>query len=386
MLVEFLLFLGLILMGIAVFTFLKSAIKARKKISAVSKIMTGFALITVAVMDHVIVSYLQYRGIITTELFALYRFIWELIMGFIGFYFFIEVFYKNKKWSIIGKFLIILLTIMLAEAFLIYFTQDPAVFTDINFFTLLFDFYNTDPQLFLVLGGEKLFQLAGILIFCFGICYIVIKNKFYTFRSKILLTIATLAFIDVVLDIPFIESFGGELVLVYSLWCVAYIFIIFANLTRINFEVLSGVHEILISYKDGRPLYSTGGGKLDAELVTGIISAITSISCEVFHSNQRVRSIDHQDKKILFSYGEFITTSVVIEEESQILFDKADQLTNQFERYFYGILRHWDGNIGSFASAWFIVDEIFPIIEWEHKKSIDEFTENLRKKTRASQC
>ncbi|MHA1263682.1 MAG: hypothetical protein ACTSRS_00450 [Candidatus Helarchaeota archaeon] len=59
---------------------------------------------------------------------------------------------------------------------------------------------------------------------------------------------------------------------------------------------------------------------------------------------------------------------------------KVDQLTREFERYFYGILHKWNGEISPFASTWFIIDDIFPITEWEHKKSVSEFVEGLMKK------
>ncbi|MFX1294462.1 MAG: hypothetical protein ACFFD2_06355 [Promethearchaeota archaeon] len=86
-------------------------------------------------------------------------------------------------------------------------------------------------------------------------------------------------------------------------------------------------------------------------------------------------------KNILFSYGEFIIIiSVIIEEKTHILFSKVHQLTYEFEKHFYDILNHWNGNLDAFASSWFILDEIFPITKWEHKKSVDEFKKNLMSK------
>ncbi|MHA1428359.1 MAG: hypothetical protein ACTSQI_20435 [Candidatus Helarchaeota archaeon] len=379
--IEILLCLTIVLMGIAIYSLAKAAIKTRKTFSLVYKILIGFIVITIAVIDHVLASYFVFIGWWAPQIFITYRFFWELFMGLIGFYIFFDIICRNINYKHLWKFGMVLFAVILGEAYFIYFFQNYSLFTNINFFDLLFYFYNTQPILFLILGGAKLFSVAGVVIFCFYICYVVLKNKFYSRRSKILLTIGSLAFIDVVFNIPLIESTGGELTLVYSLWSLAYIFIIFANLSRINFEAISGIHEILISYKDGRPLYTTGSEKLDPELVTGIISAITSISNEVFNSKKRVRSIDHQDKKILFSYGEFIITSVVTDDETQILFNKVDSLTRDFERHFHSVLYRWNGNLEPFASAWFIVDKIFPIIEWEHKKSVIEFTNNLRKKT-----
>ncbi len=364
-------------MSLAILNFIRTANKTRKTFSVVSKIMIGFTIITIAVMDYVLASYFEFIGWWSAELYVTYRFFWELIMGITGFYIFFEIVCKRVPFKYISKFLVILIAVIIGEAYLIFFSLNPTSFAEINFFSLLINFYNSHSPMFYIFGGGKLFALIGIMVFCGYICYIVLKNKFYSLQSKILLSIGSLIFIDVVFSIPQLESTIGELNIAYILWGIAYIFILFANLTRINFESLSGIHEILISYKDGRPLYTTGSKQLAPELVTGILSAITSISKEVFDSKKRVRSIDHQDKKILFSYGEFIITSVVAEEETQILFSKVDQLTQEFERNFYGILRQWNGNISPFASAWFIVDKIFPITAWEHKKSVEEFTKHL---------
>jgi hypothetical protein len=367
-------------MSIALYNFVRAARKTRRTFSSVFKIMLGFIIFTILLIDHALASYFEYIGWWAPEWFVAYRFVWELVIGFIGFYIFFDILIKRIKWNYLSKFLALLLAVMVGEAFLFYFLQNPALFNDINFFRLLGQFIDTHPPLFAVYGGGKVFALVGITIFCVYLCYIVLKNKFYSTRSKILLSIGSLAFIDVIFGIPIIVSVGEKLNLAYALWCVFYTFIILANLTRINFKAISGIHEILISYKDGRPLYITGSETLEASMVTGMLSAISCISKEILDSKKRLRSIDHQDKKILFSYGEYIITSVITDEESQLLFSKVDLLTHEFENRFSGILYRWNGELGPFASAWFIIDKIFPITEWEHKKSVAEFTDNLMRK------
>ncbi len=380
MLTEILFLIAVGVMTFSVYFFAKAALKTRKSLPLIYKFMIGFLVINAFTIDYAFAYFFLYLNYFTPEIFVTYRFFFEILMGVVGFYIFFDSRFRKIKYNYLSKFLIILFAVVIGEAYLIYFSQTPFLFNDIDFFKLLFDFYNNHPMLFIIFGLQKLYSFIGIVIFSLNICFIVLKNKIYSLKAKILLTIGILTFIDILFTIPVWEAFTGEINLVYILWIFCYFFIIFARLTKINFKAISGIHEILITYNDGRLLYNTGNEQLDPFLITGALSAIICFLKETLHSKKKVRSIDHQDKKILFSYGEFIITSVITDEDTHIVYNKVEQLTHDFEKQFYGVLKHWNGELTTFSSAWFIIDNIFPVSGWMHKKSVEEFKDSILNK------
>ncbi|MHC1592416.1 MAG: hypothetical protein ACXQS8_10035 [Candidatus Helarchaeales archaeon] len=374
---EALLLADIIIMSIAIFQFIQAAKKARRVFSIISKIMIAFTLLTIVTMDHVFAYFLNYVHVIPLPNFITYRFSYELAIGIIGFYFLFELKVKDTNACHVLKFSAILIPLMLAEAYFIYFFQNPLMFNEYRFVFLILEILYINPVLFFVLCIEKIYSLVGIISFCVYVCYIIISNKFYSRTTKILLSMAVLSFINIPFTIPIIESYVGEIYFVYLLWFLTFSFVILARLTKINFEAISGINEVLILYKDGRPIFSTGTEKLDPELVGGAISAITSFLEEVLHSKEKVRSIDHQDKKLLFAFGKYTITTVISDKESQIIQSKVSLLSREFEKQYQGILEHWNGNIGYFSNAWMIIDKIFPISEWQHEIAVNKFLENI---------
>ncbi|MHA1252216.1 MAG: hypothetical protein ACTSRP_19680 [Candidatus Helarchaeota archaeon] len=361
---------------IAAILFIKTALKTRKIFSEVYKYMIGLFIITLFAMNMTYGYYWCLQEFITHELFITYRFLSDILLGVISFYLFIDIIMAESKVKYISKFVVILIATILAEGYLITFFQDPTKFNDIHFFNLLFNFYENDLFLFIIYGSAKLLILTGFFMFCCCFIYMILRNEFYPLKTKILLTIAVLSFIDIEITIPTFFSLE-HIDMMYSLWILAFVFIILANLPDVKFESIKGVYEIIILYKDGRPLYMTGGEQLEPELVSGLLSAIIDISKEVFHSQNRLREIDLKDKRVIFTYGTHITTSIIVEKITPILRRKAEILCQEFEKQFKHILEDWSGNIEYFTTAWFLIDKIFPITEWQHKKSIEEFTKNL---------
>ncbi|MHA1378285.1 MAG: hypothetical protein ACTSRG_07875 [Candidatus Helarchaeota archaeon] len=380
MLTEILFLTTVIMIAVASYCFTKTAIKTRKSLPMICEFMIGFSIISLSTLGYAFAYFFLYLNQVAPAMFVTYRFLFELAIGIVGFYIFFDSRFRNIKYNYIMKFFTILIAVIIGEAYLFYFSQNPMLFNDPDFFRLLFTFYTYQPILFFIIGSQKLFSLIGLMLFFFNACFIVLKNKIYSLKTKIFLLFGNLFFLDIIFTIPIFENIVGEIDLVYAFWSGCFAFIIFARLTKINFEAISGIHEILIIYKGGRLLYATGNEQLDPFLVTGALSAIITFLKETFHSEKKARSIDHEDKKVIFSYGEFIITSVISDEDTHIIYNKAEQLTYEFEKHFYGVLKHWNGELSAFSSGWFIIDKIFPLTNWIHKKSVEEFKSNILNK------
>ncbi|MGQ4875771.1 MAG: hypothetical protein ACP6IY_17035 [Promethearchaeia archaeon] len=97
-----------------------------------------------------------------------------------------------------------------------------------------------------------------------------------------------------------------------------------------------------------------------------MLTAIIEVSKKTFASNKRLRQIDEQDKKIIFSYGKKIVAALIASESSQILMKKLDKFVYEFEQHHKSLLENWNGDIGVFSHAWILVKKIFPIQKWQY--------------------
>jgi len=194
---EILLVLCSIASAIAFISFIRTALKTRKKFSEIYKFMIGFIIFTLLVWDETFRFYLFDAGIITVNIFITYRFISDLILGFVTLYLFIDIILKELKRKYICKFFVFTIGVMLLEGYLIIFIQNPSIFISTNFFEQLFYFYDINLLIFIIYGVGKLYILVGFILFCGYFIYIVLKNHFYSIKTKILATIGVLAFMDI---------------------------------------------------------------------------------------------------------------------------------------------------------------------------------------------
>ncbi|TFF89104.1 MAG: MFS transporter [Promethearchaeota archaeon] len=85
--------------------------------------------------------------------------------------------------------------------------------------------------------------------------------------------------------------------------------------------------------------------KIDANLFSGGISGITNILQEMVASEEKLRVIDHEDKKLLFEYSEGFFSVLLAREDLKILRSKLKTLTNEIDKVYHEIIRSWSGNV-----------------------------------------
>ncbi|MBD3227292.1 MAG: hypothetical protein GF329_03815 [Candidatus Lokiarchaeota archaeon] len=85
--------------------------------------------------------------------------------------------------------------------------------------------------------------------------------------------------------------------------------------------------------------------KIDANLFSGGISGISTILQEMVDSKEKLRVIDHEDKKLLFEYSESFFSVLLAREDLKILRSKLKTLTNEIERIYFEIIGDWNGNL-----------------------------------------
>jgi CTP:phosphocholine cytidylyltransferase-like protein len=70
---------------------------------------------------------------------------------------------------------------------------------------------------------------------------------------------------------------------------------------------------------------------------------------EMTDSKEKLKVIDHEDKKLLFEYGENFFTTLVTRKALKILRTKLADLTAEIEGVFWETIASWNGNLDVFA-------------------------------------
>ncbi|MHA1131476.1 MAG: hypothetical protein ACTSQI_07580 [Candidatus Helarchaeota archaeon] len=101
----------------------------------------------------------------------------------------------------------------------------------------------------------------------------------------------------------------------------------------------------------------------DQDLFSGSLMAIQSLMQEMISSDKVLKTIDHEDAKILFEQSAHAVTIMIADEDLQIIHDKLQELLKEFELIFGELMEHWSGNLDIFRPLRPILDKIFEIRE-----------------------
>ncbi|MBD3230233.1 MAG: hypothetical protein GF329_18790 [Candidatus Lokiarchaeota archaeon] len=99
----------------------------------------------------------------------------------------------------------------------------------------------------------------------------------------------------------------------------------------------------------------------DGDLIAGGLVGISTLIQEITNSDTDVKIIKQEKRNILLEHGEFVTVSLISNEDLQILRKKLNNITTEFERLFKEQLKDWKGNLDIFLPAKALVKETFEI-------------------------
>ncbi|MBY9008180.1 MAG: hypothetical protein KGD63_15680 [Candidatus Lokiarchaeota archaeon] len=144
------------------------------------------------------------------------------------------------------------------------------------------------------------------------------------------------------------------------------------------------LHNLFILSKEGTSMYdySFGIEMKNPELISGMISALTSFIKEATGSKKNLRTIDQQDKKLILSHGKYITAAMLSDKDLPIIHKRIAEFTESFEINFGKHLLNWRGEQSIFKGAEAIVTKYFPVSTEEQvirgvRKRLMEFRERL---------
>ncbi|MHA1264970.1 MAG: hypothetical protein ACTSRS_07000 [Candidatus Helarchaeota archaeon] len=155
----------------------------------------------------------------------------------------------------------------------------------------------------------------------------------------------------------------GQLLIISGLGLIALAFWGLPSLSEIewhskifNLYIITREHGICCLYY---PFQEEKAGQMAPQLVSGGVTGILSLVKEMTSSKQNLKEIDHEDIKILFEYGQYITAALLAEEDLNIVRFKLRQFVDEFEKRFQQKFIEWTGSIDEFEPAVELVVQIF---------------------------
>ncbi|MHA1427486.1 MAG: MFS transporter [Candidatus Helarchaeota archaeon] len=99
----------------------------------------------------------------------------------------------------------------------------------------------------------------------------------------------------------------------------------------------------------------------DSDLLAGGLSGVMTLLKEIVGSSQQLKSIDHEDKKLLFeyAYNQQFLVALLTKKNLNILRTKLKKLTAQIQAVFWETMMNWDGNLDVLAPIKTMIRNIF---------------------------
>ncbi|MFX1420125.1 MAG: hypothetical protein ACFE9N_14505, partial [Promethearchaeota archaeon] len=127
------------------------------------------------------------------------------------------------------------------------------------------------------------------------------------------------------------------------------------------FDDAINLEHVLVLYKGtGTCIYfkSFGSEKIDPELISGFISAISSFGKDLV-SQEELNEISYGDKMLLLSDGEHIRVALVLSKKASLILRRnLMEFIHVFEKAYASDLPNWRGQLNIFRDAGGIVDEL----------------------------
>ncbi len=123
------------------------------------------------------------------------------------------------------------------------------------------------------------------------------------------------------------------------------------------------LRDLFVLTKEGVSMYSYSFGieLRKPELISGMISALTTFSKEATGSGKQLRSIDQEDKKVLLNHGARITVALLCDKDLPIIRKRLKSFSEAFESKFGKQLANWSGETSMFKGAESILTRYFPV-------------------------
>ncbi|NVM30367.1 MAG: hypothetical protein HWN65_16090 [Candidatus Helarchaeota archaeon] len=148
---------------------------------------------------------------------------------------------------------------------------------------------------------------------------------------------------------------------------LGYIFVSFETFTELDWP--KKLKDLFIIYKSGVNLFHFSFIREEhspnPQLISAGLSGIKAFISRMMRSEENLKIVDHENLKLIFEYGKYATSVLVVSENLHIYHLKLANLMNQFENLFQDILPDWIGEIEQFLPTKHLVKQVFELEEGE---------------------
>ena len=135
--------------------------------------------------------------------------------------------------------------------------------------------------------------------------------------------------------------------------------------TFTEFDWPRKLKDLYLIHNNGINLYhysfSERESLMDPDLISAGLSGMKDLLAEMIKSKDRLKTVDHQDLKILFEYGKFVIIALIVSENLHIYHSKLASLMDQFENFFQDVLSHWSGETDVFLPTQQMIKQVFEL-------------------------
>ena len=173
-----------------------------------------------------------------------------------------------------------------------------------------------------------LVRSIGIVTFAFSMPDLMDINKgvigpsFMAFFQVLLSFYPIVHILIYLMDTSLTDTFASYLLIT--------IVVTMALISGIKFlPVPANIEYLIISHKDGIPIFSAGDALKDEKIISGLLTGILTLLQT--SSSEKIKTIDHGDKKIMVSVGNRIFGVVVCDRYSKRVGLKLNEIVDLFE-------------------------------------------------------
>ncbi|HUX98342.1 MAG TPA: hypothetical protein VMV49_02195 [Candidatus Deferrimicrobium sp.] len=158
----------------------------------------------------------------------------------------------------------------------------------------------------------------------------------------------------------------GDISIILGMCLISFIFLSFSSMRELNWA--KNIKELLIMHKSGTCICDhnfmstspdTDSSELSTDFMAGSLMGISQMISELIQSKEQLETMDHQDKKIIFAYGEYLIAALIVEEYLEIYKKKLKNLIEDLELLYKDILQDWKGELFHFKPVRRIITRIF---------------------------
>ncbi len=235
----------------------------------------------------------------------------------------------NQRYHIFTIFLLAALSFLIVDFFIL--VLDPAVVTLLAWapFVIILLAYNI--KLIIKIKEYKL-KIAGFFIgfLAFGIGYGSTTDMMQTE--------------------DFLVRFVGDISIIIGMCLISLVFIGLPSLKEVDWA--KKLNKLLLLHNSGRCLcdydFIMKGeqGEMEStmtEYVAGGIIGVSQMIAELMQSKEKLEILDHQDKKIIFAYGEYFIAALIVEEYLEIYRKKLERVIEDLELILGDLMPEWEG-------------------------------------------